>query len=83
MLWRNNRNYQYISFFFFLKKKGSYLNFVIIVFLSYISASFCVISAKAVSGMIQLTFDGYSQLGYPSLYIMIIVMLVTAVLQVK
>ena len=48
-----------------------------------ISASFCVISAKAISGMIQLTFDGYSQLGYPSLYIMIVVMIVTAVLQVK
>ena len=56
---------------------------IIEIFFYFLSASFCVIAAKAVSGMLQLTFDGYSQMGYPSLYIMIIVMIVTAVLQVK
>lgn len=56
---------------------------VIYLLITSLIASFCVISAKAVSGMIQLTFDGYSQLGYPSLYIMFVVMIVTAVLQVK
>ena len=47
------------------------------------SASFSVISAKAVSSMVQLTFGGNSQLGYFSFYIMFFVMISTAIIQVK
>ena len=49
----------------------------------YISASFSVISAKAVSSLIQLTFAGDNQLQYYTFYIMTIVMFSTAILQVK
>ena len=47
------------------------------------SASFTVICAKGVSSMIQLTFSGWNQLNKPILYVMVIVMLVSAVVQVK
>jgi len=47
------------------------------------SASFTVISAKAVSGMLQLTATGHMQLHHPIFWIMLIIMIVTAVIQVK
>lgn len=47
------------------------------------AASFSVISAKAVSSLIQLTFAGDNQLQYFTFYIMMIVMFSTAILQVK
>ncbi|XP_052776292.1 NIPA-like protein 2 [Mya arenaria] len=57
----------------------------VVIYLSIVAiiASFSVISAKAVSSMIQLTFAGDSQLKYWSLYIMIFIMFSTAILQVK
>ena len=51
--------------------------------LLFVAASFSVISAKAVSSMLYLTFAGDSQMHYYSLYLMVIVMVSTAVLQVK
>lgn len=48
-----------------------------------ILASVTVISAKAVSGMLALTFQGHSQLIYPIFYVMLFVMVITTVIQVK
>lgn len=48
-----------------------------------LAASFTVIAAKAVSSLLQLSFAGNSQFSYPILYIMIVVMIVTAITQVK
>ena len=45
--------------------------------------SLTVISAKAVSSMLTLTFRGNNQLGHPIFYLMLFVMVVTAVGQVK
>ncbi|KAJ8305607.1 hypothetical protein KUTeg_016152 [Tegillarca granosa] len=60
------------------------MNYVVVILLiTSITASFTVISAKAVSGMLQLSVAGYSQFMYPMLYIMILVMTVTAVIQIK
>ncbi|KAL4236308.1 NIPA-like protein 2 [Mactra antiquata] len=60
-----------------LKRVVVYLLIVAVI------ASFSVISAKAVSSLIQLTFDGDNQLKYYTFYIMTIVMFSTAILQVK
>ncbi|XP_012943184.1 NIPA-like protein 2 isoform X2 [Aplysia californica] len=56
---------------------------LIYLLISSITASFTVISAKAVSGMIQLSFVGYSQWDQPVLYAMIVVLIVTALVQIK
>ena len=45
--------------------------------------SLTVIAAKAVSSMLSLTFRGYNQLIYPIFYIMLVIMIVTAVGQIK
>ena len=42
-----------------------------------------MISAKALSGMVQISFAGYSQFKHPALYVMLVVMVATAVIQVK
>ena len=47
------------------------------------AASFTVISAKALSGMVQISVAGYTQFKHPALYVMLVVMVVTAVIQVK
>ena len=52
------------------------------IFFSYIG-SFTVITAKAVSSMLSITFRGFSQLGQPIFYIMFVVMVATAVGQVR
>ena len=45
--------------------------------------SLTVISAKAVSSMINITLGGNSQLGHPLFYVMLIIMITTAIAQVK
>ena len=45
--------------------------------------SLTVIGAKAVSSMLSLTFRGYNQLVYPIFYLMLLVMVVTAIGQIK
>jgi len=47
------------------------------------TGSFTVISAKAVSSMTTITFQGNNQLKYPIFYLMLLVMVVTAVGQVR
>ena len=47
------------------------------------TGSLTVISAKAVSSMINITLGGNSQLGHPLFYVMLIVMITTAIAQVK
>ncbi len=51
--------------------------------LSMFAASFTVISAKGLSNMIQLVFQGVSQAQYWIFWVMLIVMFATALLQVK
>uniref|UniRef100_A0A2C9KBH5 NIPA-like protein 2 n=1 Tax=Biomphalaria glabrata TaxID=6526 RepID=A0A2C9KBH5_BIOGL len=51
--------------------------------ISSITASFTVISAKAVSGMIQLSAVGFSQWTKPVLYAMLAVLILTALIQIK
>eukprot|EP00795_Rhopilema_esculentum_P007921 gene7921-13811_t len=48
-----------------------------------ILGSFTVISAKAVSSMMSITFQGSMQLSHPIFYVMVIVMVVTAIGQVR
>lgn len=56
---------------------------VIFLSISNIIASYTVISAKAVSSLIQLSVAGDNQMQYFTVYIMMIVMFSTAILQVK
>lgn len=58
-------------------------NVVIFLLLVALLGSLTVISAKAVSSMINITLSGYSQLGHPLFYVMLIVMITTAIAQVK
>ncbi|EDO45127.1 predicted protein, partial [Nematostella vectensis] len=58
-------------------------NVVVFLLLVALLGSLTVISAKAVSSMINITLGGDNQLGYPLLYIMLIVMVTTAIAQVK
>ena len=51
--------------------------------LYFMTGSLTVISAKAVSSMINITLGGNSQLGHPLFYVMLIVMITTAIAQVK
>ncbi|CAL1540324.1 unnamed protein product [Lymnaea stagnalis] len=56
---------------------------LIYLLISSITASFTVISAKAVSGMIQLSAVGFSQWTKPVLYAMLVVLILTALIQIK
>ncbi|KAK7502117.1 hypothetical protein BaRGS_00006481 [Batillaria attramentaria] len=56
---------------------------VIFLLIASLTASFTVISAKALSSMIQISFSGYSQFKHPIFYVMIVIMVATAVIQVK
>ncbi|XP_046372460.1 NIPA-like protein 2 isoform X1 [Haliotis rufescens] len=56
---------------------------VIYLLITSITASFTVISAKAVSSMLNLSVGGTSQFAQPIFYIMLVVMVATAVVQVK
>lgn len=58
----------------------------VVIYLLIVSliASFSVISAKAVSSMVQLAYNGDpKQLTYPTFYIMFTIMIATAIIQVK
>ncbi|XP_062583733.1 NIPA-like protein 2 [Saccostrea cucullata] len=72
-----------LGILFFLLYFKEMKKVIIYLLISSIVASFTVIAAKAVSSMLQITFDGFSQMSYPILYIMLIVMVVTAITQVK
>ncbi|XP_031574651.1 NIPA-like protein 2 [Actinia tenebrosa] len=67
----------------YVQVKYSLENVVVFLMLVALLGSLTVISAKAVSSMLNITFGGNSQLGHPLLYIMLIVMIATAVAQVK
>ncbi|NP_001079498.1 uncharacterized protein LOC379185 [Xenopus laevis] len=67
---------------YFLERKG--LNHIVVLLLLVsLLASLTVISVKAVSGMLVLTFKGSMQLTYPIFYVMFVVMVVSCVFQVK
>ncbi|GFN74612.1 nipa-like protein 2 [Plakobranchus ocellatus] len=56
---------------------------LIYLLISSITASFTVIAAKAVSGMIQLSLSSFSQFDKPVFYAMLVVLIVTALIQIK
>ncbi|XP_065670846.1 NIPA-like protein 2 isoform X4 [Hydra vulgaris] len=56
---------------------------IVILLQVAILGSFTVITAKAVSSMLTITFRGYSQLNQPIFYIMFAIMVATAVAQVR
>lgn len=56
---------------------------LVLLLITSFLATFTVITAKACSGLIQITFGGKSQLGHPIFYVMAVVMAVSAVTQVK
>ncbi|XP_070555981.1 NIPA-like protein 2 isoform X2 [Ptychodera flava] len=63
---------------------GFKINHVVVILLVCSTlASFTIISAKAASGMIAVTMAGNSQLIYGIFYVAVLVMVVTAILQVK
>ncbi|NP_001089717.1 uncharacterized protein LOC734780 [Xenopus laevis] len=67
---------------YFLKRKG--LNHIVVLLLLVsLLASMAVISVKAVSGMLVLTFKGSMQLTYPIFYVMFVVMVASCIFQVK
>ncbi|KAG8441793.1 hypothetical protein GDO86_010827 [Hymenochirus boettgeri] len=67
---------------YYLKKKGL-THIVVLLVLVALLASLTVISVKAVSGMIVLTFKGSMQLTYPIFYVMLVIMIASCVFQVK
>ncbi|KAM4704668.1 NIPA-like protein 2 isoform 2-T2 [Rhinophrynus dorsalis] len=67
---------------YFCKRKG--LNHIVVLLLMVaLLASMAVISVKAVSGMIMMTFKGSMQLTYPIFYVMLVVMTASCIFQVK
>jgi len=70
-------------FLVYLHHHLNYIKVVTILLQVAILGSLTVISAKAVSSMLSLTFIGFNQLVHPVFYLMLIVMLATAIGQVK
>ncbi|CAH1772512.1 unnamed protein product [Owenia fusiformis] len=66
-----------------LKYKYKKNNVILLLLITSLLASLTVISAKAVSGMLQLTFSGVMQLQYVIFWVMIVILAVTAVAQLK
>ncbi|CAI9742977.1 2 [Octopus vulgaris] len=56
---------------------------VIYLLITSITASFTVISAKAVSSMLHLSLNGFSQFHNAIFYIMLLLMIITIILQIK
>lgn len=69
-----------LFFLLYVRKMRRVVLYLLVV---AVIASFSVISAKAVSSMVQITFSGRSQLTYITFYIMVLIMVSTAVIQVK
>lgn len=67
----------------FLHHRLNYVKVVTILLQVALLGSLTVISAKAVSSMISISFSGRSQLVYPIFYIMVVVMILSAVGQIK
>ncbi|XP_064604648.1 NIPA-like protein 2 isoform X2 [Liolophura sinensis] len=68
---------------FVLLYKFEMQSVLVYLLITSLLASFTVISAKAVSSMLQVTFAGWSQFRYPIFYAMLLVLAVTAVIQIK
>jgi len=68
---------------FYLHLKQNYIRVVTVLLQVALLGSFTVIAAKAVSSMLTLSFSGSNQLIHPIFYIMLIIMVITAVGQVK
>ncbi|PAA74715.1 hypothetical protein BOX15_Mlig018547g2 [Macrostomum lignano] len=71
-----------LTVLFFLLYVAKKDNVLILLLITSIVASFTVICAKAVSGLLNLSLAGLPQFGHPVLYIMTAVLVATAVLQV-
>lgn len=70
-------------FIMFLHHRLNYVKVVTILLQVALLGSLTVISAKAVSSMISISFSGLSQLVHPIFYIMVAVMIVSAIGQIK
>jgi len=70
-------------FLVYLHHRLNYIKVVTILLQVALLGSLTVISAKAVSSMLNLSFSGSNQLLHPILYIMLLIMVATAVGQVK
>ncbi|KAI0220065.1 NIPA-like protein 2 [Lamellibrachia satsuma] len=68
---------------FIVKLKFHVDSVLVLILITAILASFTVISAKAVSGMLQLTMAGSLQVHYAIFWLLLVVMVVTGVTQVK
>lgn len=68
---------------FILLYKMQIEHVVVYLLITAISASFTVISAKAVSSMLHLSISGIPQFQYFMFYIMLTVMIITIVVQIK
>lgn len=71
------------SFIFYLHLKQNYIRVVTVLLQVALLGSFTVIAAKAVSSMLTLSFSGSNQLLHPIFYIMLVIMILTAIGQVK
>ncbi|XP_025109718.1 NIPA-like protein 2 isoform X1 [Pomacea canaliculata] len=72
-----------LGLLFFLLYGLKLKHVVILLLITSIAASFTVISAKALSGMVQISFGGFSQFRHPVVYAMLVMMVGTAILQIK
>ena len=70
-------------FLVYIHHQLNYIKVVTILLQVALLGSLTVISAKAVSSMLSLSFSGSNQLVHPIFYIMLIIMIATAVGQVK
>lgn len=67
----------------YLHYRRKYVKVVTILIQVALLGSLTVISAKAVSSMISLSFSGYNQLLHPVFYVMVVIMVVSIVGQVR
>ncbi|KAK2194172.1 hypothetical protein NP493_2g19025 [Ridgeia piscesae] len=68
---------------FVVKLKFHIDSVLVLILITALLASFTVISAKAVSGMLQLTMAGCLQIHYAIFWLLVVIMVVTGIAQVK
>lgn len=68
---------------FVVKLKFHVDSILVLILITALLASFTVIAAKAVSGMLQLTMSGCLQIHYAIFWLLVVIMVVTGIAQVK
>eukprot|EP00117_Sycon_ciliatum_P023506 scpid61404/ scgid19966/ NIPA-like protein 2 len=72
-----------VALIWYIRETKNLKSVVLTLLMSSLIGSWTVIAAKAVAGLLRMTLRGHSQFGQPIFYIMIVILAVTAVLQVK